>query len=304
MTRNEILVNGKPLFQIEEELAVPFPREKTKRNRNGEPYFPVEVYEERLIEVLGGRRWFNIDCSPAQVYQVGERYVISVCVAVEILSDSNEIIWKKSASGGSNVIIINSSGEAKSLKSDIKSAMSEALKNVYQQFGIGIGQLRQMKNPSSASGYRDAASGRQESSEMPTPVSGSRHSGQGTLPRNAGSSGTGQGSGASAGNRTVQTGGGRQDNQRERTIVVKFLSRFNSMSGGYSANVVCVETGEQRKLVIFKDAVPTIEKHCTMAKFIDYYGKDRTLSFIGYDNTYHGTKQFVFKQPVMKPGAA
>lgn len=244
MARNDSLINGKTLAQIEEELSEPFPREKTKYNGNGETYFPVEVYEERLIEVLGGRRWFNLDCSPAQVSQVGEKYVISVSVTVELLSDNNQPIWRKSAVGGSNVIIVKSTGEAKSLKIDVKSAMSEALKNVYQQFGIGIGQLRQMKKSAQVCSS--------------------------------------------------------QNNSQERKILVKFLSRFNSIAGGYSADVICDESGEKLKLVIFKNSFPAIEKYCTMAKFVEHYVKDTSLTFWGHENTYRGKKQFVFKRPDVK----
>lgn len=279
MVRNDILINGKRLSQIEDELAEPFPRGKTSYNPSGDSYFPVEAYEERLIEVLGGRRWFNVVCSPAQMYQVGGKYVVSVCVSVEILSDSNEIVWKKSSAGGSNVIIVNHTGEAKSLKSDIKSAVSEALKNVYQQFGIGIGQLRQMKK------------------------TGSKAQGRGQ-----GQSGPGSGQAAPPEARSFQerkaAGNGRQENPKEHKISVKFLTSFNSISGGYAADVICTDTGEARKLVIFKDAVPNIEVYCTMAKFIRCYGKEKSLTFMGYENTYRGTKQFIFKQPVVKTEAA
>lgn len=280
MARNDILINGKTLAQIEEELSEPFPREKTKYNGNGETYFPVEVYEERLIEVLGGRRWFNTDCSPAQISQVGERYVVSVSVTVDLLSDNNESAWRKSAAGGSNVIIVNSTGEAKSLKSDVKSAMSEALKNVYQQFGIGIGQLRQMKKSPGNPQNREPARSRDNTGSRPVRSSNQASPSQ---PKDT----------------EVR---GSQNNSRERKISVRFLSRFNSMSGGYSADVICVETGEKQKLVIFKDSVPAIEKYCTMAKFIEHYGKDTSLTFWGYDNIYRGMKQFVFKRPDLKMG--
>lgn len=277
--RNEILINGKSLEQIEFELSRPFPKEKMEYVSSGDGYFSVETYEERMIEVLGGRRWFNTDCQPVQIYQVNSCYVVSVSVTVEILSDDNEVVWKKSANGGSNVIIIQKTGNPRSLKSEISIAMSEAYKGVYKQFGMGIDQLRAMKTPNTGTSC--------PSSRQPNQPPGGKRPGT-----------------VNPGNYEVRSGrhpdSWEKGNQEEKIIAVKFLSRFNSIRGGYSADVVCCSTGQPRKLVIFKEAFPTIEVYCTMAKFVATYAKNTKITFYGYENVYRGTMQYIFKRPSVK----
>ena len=164
-------------------------------------------------------------------------------MTVEILSDDNEVVWKRSANGGSNVIVVQKTEKPQSLKSEISIAMSEAYQEVYKQFGMGIDQLRTMKPPSMGTSCPPS---RQPRSNQPT--GGSQ----------AGSVGPG----------SSEVQGGRPPdsrvtgNQEEKIIVVKFLSRFNSIRGCYSANVVCCSTGQLRKLVIFDRGILFQETIC------------------------------------------
>ena len=275
MERNKITVNGKSLTQLEAELAEYLPARMLKYNEDGYAYFPVEAYESRFIEVVGGRRWFNITTTPPAVSKVNNRYLISLTVRIEILSDTNEAVWTCEAAGGSNVIIISKTGEAKDLKSGIKSATSEALKNVYQMFGIGVKQLRGTKNaPSNAP------------ASAPAPGTGQPSAGRGT------------------GRNSPATGGQTDSSAADQTYHIMFLSRLNSISAGYAADIQLVETGEKRRLIIFHRYTDEIIKYCPMATFVEKYKKGVKLHLIGYENLYNGQKQIVFKQPVPKGPAA
>lgn len=274
MKRTEITVNGKKLEQLEKELAAPLPAGKLNYNENNEAYFPVEVYEERFREVLGGRRWYSISSGPASVSQVANRYLVNVSVKINIISDDNEVAWSNEANGGSNVILISKSGEPKSLKSEVGSATSIAIKNVYHMFGIGIEQLKHMKNQSNGQRtFGDAGRpGPASQSAAGKRVEGGLNSQQGTASSDYG----------------------------EREYKVIFQSRLNSASIGYKASVQVVGTNEERTLVIFKDKINTIEAYCPMTKFVDSYKKGASLSLIGYEKVYYGAKQIVFIRPVPK----
>ena len=259
--RNDITVNGKTLLQIEQELMEPIPREKLQYH-NGVAYFPIEVYEERFLEVIGGRRWFHLLTPHVKISQVNNRYLVSVVVRMEIISDDNEIVWVKETSGGSNVILLSDSGEAKSLKSDVASAASEAYKNLYKMFGIGVEQLRNLKK---SDGGGKAESGRS----------------------NVGRPGP-----------RADRNPAKESKEQEFQII--FLSRLNTTSFGYEAEVELVGSGDKIKFVIFKRDIAVIEQHCTMARFVELYKKGVKLSFVGYENSYYGKKQVVFQRPILK----
>lgn len=274
MERNKITVNGKPLTQLETELAEYLPMRMLQYTEDGYAYFPVEAYENRFIEVVGGRRWFNIATTPPVVSRVNNRFLISLTVRIEIMSDSNETVWACEAAGGSNVIIVNKTGEAKDLKSGVKSATSEALKNVYQMFGIGITQLRSIKSGSSKAAappapninHTTGGSGLERNSQAPKDKTESILAGQ--------------------------------------TFHIMFLSRLNSISAGYAADIQMVETGEKCRLIIFHRYTDAIKKYCPMATFVETYKKGTKLHLIGYENFYNGQKQIVFKQPIPKGPSA
>lgn len=260
--RNDITVNGKTLAKIEQEMLEPLPTEKLRYN-NGLAYFPIEVYEERFLEVIGGRRWFHLLTPHVKISQVNNRYLISVVVRIEILSDDNEIVLVKETSGGSNVILLSDSGEAKSLKSDITSAASEACKNLYKMFGIGVEQLRQLKK--SDANRRPEAS--RHNTSRPEPRADSNSAAQTT---------------------------------REKEFQIVFLSSLNTTSFGFEAEVERVDSGDKKQFVIFKRDIPVIEQHCTMARFVEVYKKGVKLSFVGYENSYYGKQQIVFQRPILK----
>ena len=144
MERKSVTVNGKNLLQLEEEFCKDFPKSEEKRSENGDLYFEIDSYEKRLNEVVGILN-YNILCSEVKIDEVCGSSVISVNMTIEIYSDDNEVVLRKSACGGCNVVIVNATGKPQSLKSNIDSATSEAYKNVCKKFGIGIGQMRSFK---------------------------------------------------------------------------------------------------------------------------------------------------------------
>lgn len=279
MERNKITVNGKSLTQLEVEFAAFLPVNMIKYTDDGYAYFPVEAYESHFIQVVGGRRWYNITTTPPVVSRVNNRFLISLTVRIEILSDTNEVVWTCEAAGGTNIIIINKTGEAKDLKSGIKSATSEALKNVYQMFGIGIEQLRNIKSRHPGNPAPSAA---------PNPNYAKGNAG--TVEK------------AKPGSQTTE--GSSAPESTDQTYHIMFLSRLNSISSGYAADIQMVDTGEKRRLIIFHRNTAGIKKYCPMATFVEKYNRGAKMHMIGYENIYNGQKQIIFKQPVPKGPAA
>ena len=138
--RREITVNGKSLAQIAKELSERF--SEAEPTRDGYMSIPIWAFEERLNSVVGIMN-YNVLCTEGKLYNVNGQDAIFVNMTLEIYSDNGEIILKKSACGGANVIIVKETQKPKSLKSDQEIAVSDAFKNCCKKLGMGIEQMRE-----------------------------------------------------------------------------------------------------------------------------------------------------------------
>lgn len=137
-------VNGKSLAQVLNELQAPFPEEELKKNEKDETYIPVVSLENRLNDVVGLLN-YDILVTYAGIEEVLGRYVAVARTILTIYDDERNALIRKSAIGGSNIIILTKSGKPASLKTDIASAQSESFKNVCKLLQIGTRQIRDGK---------------------------------------------------------------------------------------------------------------------------------------------------------------
>lgn len=137
-------VNGKPLDQVLSELKAPFPEEEIKKNEKNETYIPVEGLEERLNSVVGVLN-YDILVTYEGIQEVLGRFVAVAKTILIIYDDERNVLIRKSALGGSNIIVLKDSGKPAGLKTDIAAAQSESFKNVCKLLQIGISQIRSGK---------------------------------------------------------------------------------------------------------------------------------------------------------------
>lgn len=249
MERGKATVNGKTLAQIEEELRKDFPKEEEKYSPEGALYFEIDSYEKRLNEVVGILN-YNIDSTEVNIDEVAGNYVISLKMTIEIFGDDNSVIVRKSACGGSNVIIVNATGKPQNLKSNIDSATSEAYKNVCKKLGIGVGQMRTAKK------------------EKKGKEQGIREE------------------------KTTENG--------ENLYCVRFLGPLNSGNRMYNADVMCTETGEKLRFVLFESEYKAIEQIAPLPQFVRWCKADAEFTFYGERKQFRNVQQIVFKRPAVK----
>jgi hypothetical protein len=120
-------VNGKSLDQVLSELKAPFPEEELKKNEKNETYIPVESLESRLNSVIGV---LNTLVTYEGIQEVLGRFVVVAKTILIIYDDERNALIRKSALGGSNIIVVKDTGKPSSLKTDIAAAQSESFKNV------------------------------------------------------------------------------------------------------------------------------------------------------------------------------
>lgn len=137
-------INGKTLKEVQKELQADFSPNELLINRYGFHYLPEEKIRERLDQAVG---IFNYDyeISSPQIVLVGTRPHIALSGCLSIKDDDGNVVTKKSACGGTQIIMINDSGEAASLKNDLDSAASDVFKRCCKKLGIGEKQLRQLR---------------------------------------------------------------------------------------------------------------------------------------------------------------
>lgn len=140
----ERTVNGKSLKQIAEELSKPFDPSDFKQNRYEYYYLPVEVYRQRMDEVVGVLN-YDFETSEPRITVVGTKPHISLSGKITIKDDEGNVVTKKSSCGGSQVIMSNTSNEPVLLKNDLESASSDVFKRCCKGFGMGNAQLKELR---------------------------------------------------------------------------------------------------------------------------------------------------------------
>ena len=116
-------VNGKSLDQVLSELKAPFPEEELKKNEKNETYIPVESLESRLNSVIGVLNYDTL-VTYEGIQEVLGRFVVVAKTILIIYDDERNALIRKSALGGSNIIVVKDTGKPSSLKTDIAAAQS------------------------------------------------------------------------------------------------------------------------------------------------------------------------------------
>ena len=108
-------VNGKSLDQVLSELKAPFPEEELKKNEKNETYIPVESLESRLNSVIGVLNYDTL-VTYEGIQEVLGRFVVVAKTILIIYDDERNVLIRKSALGGSNIIVVKDTGKPSSLK--------------------------------------------------------------------------------------------------------------------------------------------------------------------------------------------
>lgn len=137
-----VTVNGKSLRQIQQELEAPFSETEMVEAQGGGKAISIGAYEDRLNQVIGVLN-YDFITSEGRLEAIADRYMLHVSAHITIYDDERRPVVTKSACGGCNVIIVKETGNPKSLKSDLDSAVSEAYKNCCQKLNVGVRQLRE-----------------------------------------------------------------------------------------------------------------------------------------------------------------
>ena len=103
-------VNGKSLDQVLSELKAPFPEEELKKNEKNETYIPVESLESRLNSVIGVLNYDTL-VTYEGIQEVLGRFVVVAKTILIIYDDERNALIRKSALGGSNIIVVKDTGK-------------------------------------------------------------------------------------------------------------------------------------------------------------------------------------------------
>ena len=172
--------------------------------------------------------------------------------------DNRNVFLEKSANGAAEVIIVNQTGRPKSVKSNLASAESDALKQICKSLGIGVTQLRE-KNFNKG---------------------GQNNRSQGQAAFSQGGNGAGT----------------RQPQSEAKPVKVKLLSQFKKRDKLLSAKGE-LENGTQIDVLIFQSKYQVLEQQyrCSVDQFVAGSKPGATFGFLGRIGTYNGNQQVVFE---------
>lgn len=252
-------INGKPIKQVMAELSEDFPSEEISSNRYDYSYIDIEKMRNRIDEVVGVEN-YDFVINESHFVPVGDK-IESCCVATITIRDDNGcVVCVKSGTGGTNVKESSESGEVIKASLDSKSAASDAFKSCCRMLGIGDRQLRSERRE------KDKTKSKKTSNKTTYNKKQSQQNG------------------------TVSDGAGE-----EKMIVIP-RGGFRSFNGGYKSQAVVKGTGEKVVLVLWKNAVPELEKHVPLAEFLRK-SNNMEVSIIGKRTSFRGENQVALVRP-------
>ena len=138
-------INGMARQEVVQKLNAPFEEADIKKDRNGFDYVEIGSFQKRLNEVLGTLNYdFEIDSEEIKI--VGGKESIFVTGHITVRYDDGTECCRKSATGGTDIIVVKDTGKAKDSASDLKSAVSDLFKACCKKLGVADDQLRALKN--------------------------------------------------------------------------------------------------------------------------------------------------------------
>lgn len=126
-------INGHSPKEVGELLKAPFDESKIKRrDDNNSVYFPVEVFKERLDEVVGV---MNYDYELKSIKRIesvgtGKMSIIEVQVTITIKNDDGVPVKKCEGIGATPMIIVSATGNEK-IPTPTLLELSRMLSNIY-----------------------------------------------------------------------------------------------------------------------------------------------------------------------------
>ncbi len=141
-------INGMTRKEIEQKLSAPFAESEIKKDRNGFNYVEIGSYQKRMNEVLGVLNYdFEVDSQ--EIKTVGGKESVFLIGHITVRYDDGTECCRKSATGGTDIIVVKDTGKAKDSASDLKSALSDLFKACCKKLGVSDDQLRALKNEKS-----------------------------------------------------------------------------------------------------------------------------------------------------------
>lgn len=143
-------INGKSYAEIGKLLKAPFDEATAKRrDDNNSVYFPVEVFKDRLDDVVGVMNYDYEVKSITRIESVGsgKKNIIEAQVALTIKNDDGIPVKRCEGVGATPMIIVSATGNEKNPNSDVIRAEQNAFKHLCQNvFGMGAAQLSEMND--------------------------------------------------------------------------------------------------------------------------------------------------------------
>lgn len=263
MRRNG-LVNGKELSQVFAEFAEPLDENLMKTAYDGSRYFPVEVYEGCLNEVVG-RENYDLSFPELRVMEVGQGVKVTALCEVRIYDISGEVVCATSKWGGAN-LNVSKAGTEEKFNTTVQQAQSYALVAVIKSFSVGMAQVRAAKQEQKAAAEQKAArpSAAPVKSVQDTPA-----------------------------------GEKKSDAPEEvRVWKIRLLSGPSARSGNYLAD--CVDNDGVKYRLVMKSL--TLEKSLEkigmkLADFLRGCRPGTELNIEGYRKVYNGVEEIIFVRP-------
>ena len=153
--RRNALVSGKELSQIFAEFAEPLEESLMRTAYDGSRYFPVEVYERRLNEVVG-RENYDLSFPELRVMELGQGVKVTALCELRLYDIAGEAVSTTSKWGGAN-LTVSKTGTEEKFNTTVQQAQSYALVAVVKTFAVGMAQVRAAKQEQKAAAEQKTA---------------------------------------------------------------------------------------------------------------------------------------------------
>lgn len=206
-------INGKPLQQVIKELGEVVDVYGT--NYQGHAYLPKDIVDERLDEILGLNYSFELTEKPHLIEMGSKKYFIC-CGIMTIYDDNGDFVAKREAGGGSEIIFPGkgNNDEPKDIANDYKSCISSCKVKCAKEFRLGRYLALEAKKENLLNYNSEERSDKKKKSNPSS-------------------------------NSTENISSVKQ------TVKMQLNSKFSSYNSCIKADIVNIDTGEMKKLVIF-----------------------------------------------------
>lgn len=158
-------INGREPSEVTALLTEEIPENLLDHNPSGYAFFPKDVYQNRLDDVIGVLN-YSFEITEPQLVTIGSRQHIALKGSLIIRDDDGNVFCVKDATGCVPVIIVKETQEAAAAKNDFESAASDAFKRCCKLLGIGRRQLKEERKKGKKSSSERSTASNQPSTLM------------------------------------------------------------------------------------------------------------------------------------------